>query len=88
MIPAGLKALRRDRIVIGWTNTRASRRAVTDALPLLRAAGQVMVVQIEDSAEAVDPWDGLNGVVDRLAGHGMSATGHTLAKAMATSPGP
>lgn len=39
------------RIVVGWKNTRESRRAVSDALPFLRRAETVHLVQIARAAD-------------------------------------
>lgn len=50
---------RMDRFVIGWKNTREARRAVADALPLLRKASHVDVVEIA-------PQDGLPAARSRL----------------------
>ncbi len=40
------KTLKLDRVVIAWKNTRESRRAVTDALPVLRHATSVTVLEL------------------------------------------
>jgi len=51
-VPAGVSALAARRVVIGWKDTRESRRAVSDALPLLHRAEEVSVVSIcEDGME-------------------------------------
>ena len=73
VIPTDLMGLRRKSIVIAWSNTREARRAVTDAMPLLRGAERVTVVQVKGESEPEDPWNGLEGVVDRLARHGVNA---------------
>jgi nucleotide-binding universal stress UspA family protein len=36
--------LRAAKVVVGWKDTRESRRALSDALPFLKTAGQVMLV--------------------------------------------
>jgi nucleotide-binding universal stress UspA family protein len=42
-VPSGTEFLAAKRVVIGWKDTRESRRAVADALPLLREAADVFV---------------------------------------------
>jgi nucleotide-binding universal stress UspA family protein len=58
-------------ILIGWTNTRESARAVMDALPLLQNAGSVDVVTVKprekDSVPGAD-------IARWLAAHGVKVT--------------
>lgn len=60
-------------VVIGWKNTRETRRAVSDALPMLKSAAWVHVAHIcEDTS--VDSMQGeLDDVVARLKRHGVRA---------------
>ncbi len=76
VLPASIRPPQRERIVVGWKNTREARRAVTDALPLLCDADAVTVVAI--SADDGQPVDGLEGVVDRLKQHGVAARANIL----------
>ncbi len=46
IVPAAADALRLERVVIAWKDSREARRAVLDALPLLQIAGHVVVVEI------------------------------------------
>lgn len=46
VVPDALIDPRLDRIVVGWKDTREARRAVADALPLLRQAAHVTVVEL------------------------------------------
>jgi nucleotide-binding universal stress UspA family protein len=46
VVPRGVNALRAEHIVIGWKDTRESRRAVRDAVPLLQQQGtRVTIVE-------------------------------------------
>ena len=67
---AGGAALR--RIVIGWKETREARRAVADAMPLLRAASHVTVVQIAGEEELEEVRRNLADVAGWLSRHGAS----------------
>jgi nucleotide-binding universal stress UspA family protein len=62
-----------ERIVIAWSDTREARRAVCDAVPLLRQARQVTVVEIAAKAAMSDALVRVQDVAQWLAGHGISA---------------
>jgi nucleotide-binding universal stress UspA family protein len=52
--PAGVEALKAERILVAWKDSRESRRAVRDALPLLQAAASVAILEVcEDGGEDV-----------------------------------
>jgi nucleotide-binding universal stress UspA family protein len=51
VIPEGVRGLDAKHIVVGWTDTRESRRACLDALPLLQAADVVSVIEVVDQSE-------------------------------------
>jgi nucleotide-binding universal stress UspA family protein len=46
VVPAAVKSLSADHVVIGWKDTREARRAVQDALPFLHEAKRVTVMEI------------------------------------------
>lgn len=46
VVPPALEALRAERVVIGWKESREARRAVQDALPFLHEASRVSIVEI------------------------------------------
>lgn len=74
VVPPSIVALDLERVVIGWKDTRETRRAVLDALPLLRNAGQVTVLAIvEDAEEMASTRLHLAEVVAWLEGHGVAA---------------
>lgn len=61
-----------DRICIGWKDTREARRAVSDALPLLRRAGQVRAVTVDEGDYAGEKAD-LDALQAWLKSHGVTA---------------
>lgn len=67
-----VEQIRTRRIAIAWKDTREARRAVCDALPLLTAADEVIVVTV---AAHTDSWirESLADVVAHLAAHGVKA---------------
>lgn len=54
VVPAHIDRVNLDNVVVGWRDTRESRRAIVDALPLLREAQHVTVVELvpRDELEA------------------------------------
>ena len=51
LVPEHVHELRADRIVVGWKDTREARLAVRDALPFLKKASHVMIIEICTSNE-------------------------------------
>jgi nucleotide-binding universal stress UspA family protein len=52
VVPPGMARLSAQRVVIAWKDSRESRRAVADALPLLRRATEVSVVEALEGEES------------------------------------
>jgi nucleotide-binding universal stress UspA family protein len=77
-LPTELTALRNKSVLVAWKNTRESRRAVTDALPLLSAAHEVIIVEVTGSDTPSDTSASLSNVVDRLKHHGVTAERHII----------
>jgi len=70
VVPPGVDHLEGQRVLVAWKDTREARRAVLDALPILRLATRVDVV-------AVTRGNGASGAADvaaYLATHGITAT--------------
>jgi nucleotide-binding universal stress UspA family protein len=72
--PPAAAPLEAARIVFGWKNTRESRRAATDALPLLTTAREVLLLRFVAETVSDDDDDGLSDVAERLRGHGVDLT--------------
>jgi nucleotide-binding universal stress UspA family protein len=51
VVPEGVSELQAEHVLIGWKDTREARRAVQDALPFLREAARVTIVEICRSGE-------------------------------------
>jgi nucleotide-binding universal stress UspA family protein len=73
-VPPKIDMLSAKRIVVGWKDTREARRAVWDALPLLEAAEEVMVVSADTDKHAVED------VAAYLARHGVPASAQNQPK--------
>jgi nucleotide-binding universal stress UspA family protein len=73
LVPAAAAKLEFDRMIIGWKDTREARRAVADALPFLKQAAHVVVVEIATEGEMPAARAHLQDVVAWLAEHGIAA---------------
>lgn len=74
IVPPRTVHLKADRIVVAWKDGPEARRAVSAALPFLRAADQVFAVTV---GEDVQPGNAEDLAV-YLARHGASVTAHHL----------
>jgi nucleotide-binding universal stress UspA family protein len=61
-------------VVVGWKDAREARRAVTDSLPFLRRADDVLVASACAEADAPRVEAELRDVVGRLQRHGIKAS--------------
>jgi nucleotide-binding universal stress UspA family protein len=73
VVPKSTAKLTLERILIGWKDTRETRRAVVDALPLLKKANFVGVAEIAIESEMVEARQHLGDVVEWLKRHGVAA---------------
>ncbi len=65
-------------VLIGWKDTRETRRAIRDALPLLKKAGMVTVVEIAAEHELAEARTHVTDVTKWLEGHGVRAGAFAL----------
>ena len=73
IVPAETDALKLDRVVVGWKDTREARRAVLDALLILKVAAHVTVVEIAPEEGLAAARLALEDVVAWLGSHGVIA---------------
>ena len=78
VVPKSHNQLTLSHVVVGWKGTRECRRAVADALPLLKLAYKVTVIEIAPDEEMSRAKHHLTDVVDWLARHGVKATGRAI----------
>ncbi len=74
IVPAGTEKLALDHVVVGWNESAESRRAIRDALPLLKLAGKITVVEIAAAEELATARVRLDDVVAWLKRHQVEAT--------------
>lgn len=79
VVPRGLDRLRAERVVVAWKDGPEARRAVSAALPFLRAAETVLIA----SAGEACCYEGAEAVAAHLVRHGARATTH-LARSAAS----
>ena len=73
VVPASADKVGFERILVGWKDTRETRRAIMDALPLLRQAAHVSVVEISSAEEMEAAQTRLADVATWLECHGVTA---------------
>jgi nucleotide-binding universal stress UspA family protein len=73
IVPKGIDNLPLAHAVVGWKNTAETRRAISDALPMLQAATRVSVVAIAARQELAAAGMNLSDVVGWLKQHGIEA---------------
>ena len=71
IVPAALDELTPERVLVGWKDTRESRRAAFDAWPLLKKAAHVTVVEIAAKEDLAAVRARLDDVVVWLGRHGV-----------------
>ena len=72
-VPVIIEQLKLDRVVVGWKDSRETRRAIADALPLLKQASSVSVAEIAAEEAMPAARAHVADVVDWLQGHGIVA---------------
>ena len=73
VVPSAVKNLNLENILIGWKDTREARRAIADALPILKLATHVTVVEICAESEVEVAEQRLAEVIAWLVRHGIAA---------------
>ena len=79
VVPAETTTPKLDRVLVGWKETREARRAIVDALPILKAATHVIVAEIADEDEMDEARMHLGQVVTWLQRHGVVAAASAVA---------
>jgi nucleotide-binding universal stress UspA family protein len=81
VVPDSCSWLDLRSVLIAWKNTPEARRAIVDAMPILRQAKDVAVVEIiEEESNRMAALSGIRDVVVWLARHGIVASEHVPAQ--------
>lgn len=78
LAPVGMRALSLRTALVAWKDTREARRALTDSLPLLTCAEQVVVVRIVENNWIQDGSDEISRPLRYLERHGIPARGEIV----------
>jgi nucleotide-binding universal stress UspA family protein len=73
VVPAGTNTLKLEHVMVGWKDTRETRRAISDALPLLKSATHVTLVEIAAEEALPAARAHLEDVTRWLKRHGIEA---------------
>ncbi|MBV9116248.1 MAG: universal stress protein, partial [Acetobacteraceae bacterium] len=73
LAPPRVERLSAARVVVAWKDTRETRRAVLDGLPLVRTAEAVFVVVVGEGESGGEGRDGAADVAAYLARHGAAS---------------
>ncbi|MGY8638430.1 universal stress protein [Bradyrhizobium sp. 14AA] len=75
VVPDGVNWLDLRSVLVAWKDTAEARRAVADALPMLRKAREITIVEIpEQGDDRSTVMAGVTDVAAWLARHGVTAT--------------
>ena len=74
LVPTVVDRLKLERVVVAWKDTRETRRAISDALPLLKVATEVTIVEIASEERMAAAREHLGDVVGWLKRHGIEST--------------
>ena len=72
-VPVTSQTFKFDHMLVGWKESREARRAIADAIPLLKLATQVTVFEIVAKDHKEGAAERLNDVVVWLKSHGVVA---------------
>ena len=75
IVPTSASTLALDHVLIGWKDTRETRRAVSDALPLLKHASRVSIVELAAEDDLPAAGQRVQDVVAWLGRHAIKAEG-------------
>ena len=69
LVPEGVSHCRFEAVLVAWKDTLESRRAISDALPFLRKAGHVTIVEVVPEDDIATAHHRVRDVVDWLSRH-------------------
>lgn len=79
VIPEGAQCRSPQRILVGWKESRESRRAIADAIPFLRRARRISLVEIVENEESPKSAEArLHDVTSWLKSHSVEAVPRAL----------
>jgi nucleotide-binding universal stress UspA family protein len=71
VIPESVDSIKVARVMVAWKDTTEAQRALADAIPFMKRAAQVLLVQVQDKAD--QPSTDLAAATGFLLRHGIAA---------------
>lgn len=71
LVPSNVAPAAPERVLVAWKDTREARRAALDALPLLRVAQHVVVVEVAPAEQSAQAKEHLSDITAWLGRHGI-----------------
>jgi nucleotide-binding universal stress UspA family protein len=71
VLPHGINRLQTSRVLIAWKDTREARRAISDALPLLKEATNVVIAAVASQDFVTQSREQIDDVASYLERHGV-----------------
>ncbi len=71
VLPSGISRLNASRVLIAWKDTREARRAISDALPLLKQADDVIIAAVGSQETELSVREQVDDVANYLQRHGV-----------------
>jgi nucleotide-binding universal stress UspA family protein len=78
IVPEQGGPMKASKVLVAWKDTREARRAVADAIPFLKAADEVVVLEVSDHDAASEAQMHTFAVVKNLKRHGVKARAKTV----------
>jgi nucleotide-binding universal stress UspA family protein len=75
IVPSTISSLKLESVLVGWKDTRETRRAIVDALPLLKKADRVTIASIASRADIAAAEVQVQDTKKWLERHEIKATG-------------
>jgi nucleotide-binding universal stress UspA family protein len=85
VVPSEITALSGRNVMVAWKDTREARRAVRDALPFLREAHTVLLIEVVDAGNEQQAFQRLKDVRRFLAAHRITAISERVRAAGVTA---
>lgn len=79
VVPPGGGTLQAKSVVVAWKDSREARRALSDSLPVLKCADEVVILGVCDADEVADTEVHTASVVEFLLRHGIEARAKVIA---------
>jgi nucleotide-binding universal stress UspA family protein len=81
VLPSGINRLNASRVLIAWKETREARRAIADAIPLLKNADNVTIAAVGPQEIEFNVREQIDDVANYLQRHGLTTSAKVVVSA-------